>query len=207
MMVGSGTDYDAIVWPLVLIIFARCQDHGDGVPEFEHYAENDFQEPSDILCRLGLMMDKDGQGHRHVFPKNWTPKQPLELLRHIGEPTTFDLILTLCFLVDWDSGKLGDVRTTQFPVYSQLIDDLDLLSNDYSQTSSRRKFHEFAFFAGCQVLEDLGLGSWESGAGFKVVVELTEDSAIRFMDIYRQSRFNIANKLGGEDKLYPKRTI
>lgn len=205
MISSSGTDYEAIVWPIALIIFARCRDSGDGIPEFEHFAENDFQEPSDILCRLGLMTDRDGRNHRHVFSKNWKPKEPIELIRHPGEPTTFDLILALCFLVDWDSGHCGDVRNIRSYDASQLIDNFDPRSNNWTRTSARFKFREFALFTGCALLEDLGLGSWVDGAGFEVVVELSEDSDIRYMDIYRQSRLNIANKLGGLDKLYPRK--
>lgn len=203
MLTNSGTDYEAIVWPIALIIFARCQDSGDGIPEFEHHAENDFQEPSDILCRLGLMSDRDGRNHRHVFSKNWKPRKPLDLTRHPGEPTTFDLILALCFLVDWDSGHFGDVRKTKNLDLNQLIENFVPGLNVSRKTPEQRKLQEYALFTGCSVLDELGLGSWRDGAGFEVVSDLSETSDIRIMDIYRQSRINIAMKLGGVDRLYP----
>ncbi|WP_417769750.1 hypothetical protein [Stappia sp.] len=205
MTASSGIEYETIVWPLSLLIFARCKDYGDGIPDFEHLAENDLQEPSDILCRLGLMTDRDGRGHRHVFARNWVPKKPLDLFRHPGEPTILDLILALCFLVDWDSHRFGDVRRINKRELNDLIENFDPQSDEWGEMSPRYKFHESALFTGCSVLEDLGLGSWVDKVGFKVVEELSEASAIRVMDIYRQSRWNISNQLGGEDKLYPSK--
>lgn len=156
-----------------------------------------------MLCRLGLMNDVDGTNHRHVFPKNWEPRKPLGLTRHPGEPTTFDLILALCFLVDWDSRHYGDVRNTTNLDANQSIDKFDPRLDEWTKPSARYNFHEFALFTGCSVLDELGLGSWRDGAGFEVVSELSETSDIRIMDIYRQSRINIARKLGGVDRLYP----
>ena len=207
MMICAATSYDDIVWPLVLLIFARCTDHGDGVPEFEHFAENDFQEASDVLCRLGLMTDKNGSGLCHVFPRNWVPKKPMALECHAGAPTAFDLVLVLCFLIDWDAGRFCNVKDRTSSSLDELMKDLDLRSDDWSDRSSRHGFHAFAVLTGCRVLEDLGLGSWTSGGKFKVLSELSSGSATHLMDIYRQSRVNIANKLGGEDKLYPKRPV
>ncbi len=206
-MLSAETNYDDIVWPLVLLIFARRTDHGDGVPEFEHFAENDLQEPADVLCRLDLMTDKDGSGLRHIFPTNWLPGRPLSLERHAGAPTAFDLVLVLCFLIDWDAGRFGDVKSCSGSSFDKLVNDLDLRSEDWSQTSSRHGFHAFAVLTGCRVLEGLGLGGWTSGGRFKLLSELSSGSGICLMDIYRQSRANIANKLGGEDKLYPKRPV
>lgn len=154
-----------------------------------------------MLSRLGVMIELDGIGHRHGFPKGWRPVEPLNLVRHPGEPTVFDLVLGLCFLVDWDARSV-DFRNLQKSDRKQNPPKFDLDTTPF-KTPERDAFQEFAFLTGCSVLENLGLGKWTEDAGFEVVPELSEDSRVRIMDIYRQSSFNLANRLGGYERLYP----
>ncbi|WP_152986558.1 MULTISPECIES: hypothetical protein [unclassified Pseudovibrio] len=195
--------YEALVRSIALIIYGRCVDHGNGIPEFEHFAENDLQEPPDILSRLGIMTDKDGRRHRHTFSFGWVPDKPLNLTRHQGEPTVFDLVLALCFLIDWDVARFGDIGRVRDFDPTQAAPKFDLSATRPFTTIEREAFCEYAFLTGCALLEELGLGSWTVDARFEVLFELSQNSPIRIMSIYRGSRLNLIRKLGEKAKLYP----
>lgn len=203
MRSGCYIHYETLAQAIAFLVFCDCTDHGNGVPEFEHFAENDLQEPPDILSRLGVMTDKSGRRHCHSFNSGWTPNKQLGLIRHQGEPTYFDLVLALCFIIDWRALAYKNARLSKEFDPTLATDEFYSLVTKLKNTEEHEMFHAYAFINGCALLEALGLGSWTENAGFKVVYDLSEDSSIRVMDIYRVSRQNLAQKLGGMSELYP----
>ena len=84
---------------LALNTYARCEADAKGRVVYEHFAENQLDIPPDILSRLGVMwpVAPDGSMHAlsHYFLNGWSPQDPLNLTRHEGEPSLFDLIVAL----------------------------------------------------------------------------------------------------------------
>lgn len=196
----SGTDYEALVRPLALMIYGHCIDYGDRPPEFQHWGQSDFKDTADMLARLGLMAHWDSNQQIHAFRPGWTTEKPLDLVRHPGEPTVFDLILGLCFYVDWDAhvdtigkrfrdGRPRNLDLSRPPPTFEMCEEA---------TIERDEFQQIAFLSGCAVLEDLGLGAWREGEGFEVV-----EHYLSLYEIYRKSAFYIGKRLGGYGTLYP----
>ncbi len=199
--------YEGLVWPIALSIYFRCEDHGDGVAEFEHLGENDFDLPSDMLARLGMMRECDPgralRPLRHTFRPGWTPAHGLQLQRHRGEPTVFDLIAANCFFVSWDSCSNRKTLAGDGHTMTELPRLPDITANRRSAGPDRTRFAEFAFRLGASQLSRLGLGAWRDGGGFDVIDPLSGNGSFDLIDTYQYTRGNLISLLGSKDLLYP----
>ena len=192
---------------LALNTFARWTKEPDGFAVYEHFNENRLEIPPDILSRLGVMYpevpDKWMCCPRHVFVNNWRPGQPLDIKRHDGEPSIFDLIVAVCLLVEWDGrhvsegiGALEVPPISEFPV---------LNLNDHKRFNSEPQFTfcDLVFCMAVKHLEYLGLGEWEENGRFELILPLLGSSPIDLADTYRETRHLMSLRLGGVEFLFP----
>ena len=192
---------------LALNTYARCVMDHDGYLVHEHFNGNRLGIPPDILSRLGVMhplgTDAWRMSGRHFFPQGWSPKQPLALKRHDGEPSIFDLIVAVCMLVDWDRqfvsegiGSLEVPPTSEFP-------ELDMSNSTRFNSEPQLTFRDLVFCKAARQLERLGLGQWKDGGHFELIFPLLGDSPIDLADSYRETRHLMAQRLGGVRFLFP----
>ncbi|MEP6019844.1 MAG: hypothetical protein ABJ251_15305 [Paracoccaceae bacterium] len=198
--------YARLAQAMALLIYRRCIDRGDGIAVYEHFNDNRLGVPADALARLGVMRpigpDKWLVANAHEFITGWQPSKPQDLSRHSAEPSIFDLTISLCLLVDWDSQYMSKTLREK-PVGLDNFPPIDLLDHRRFSTSSQRAFDETAFRFATLPLIDLGLGSWSQEGGFKLVFSLTNDRPIDLADTYFETRHNMAKRMGGVQMLFP----
>lgn len=198
--------YNELVRSLALIIYARCVAHDDTHAEYEHFNDNRLGMPPDILARLGVMRGTGPNewliSSRHVFEGNWTPDMALDVKRHEGEPTVFDLIVAVCLMVDWDRSITERLKEVGSPSLNKLP-DLDLKDHRRFQSEPQIVFQYLAFKRAATCLEKLGLGEWNNEGDFSLISPLTGEQPIDLADSYSASRHLTAKRLGGVQSLFP----
>lgn len=205
--------YEKIVLPIALLIYSRCYDEDDAKASFEHLAENGWEIPSDILTRLGIMeevVENRTPGHCHKFAEGWIVEDRIQIKRHPGEPTIFELIYTLCYILDWDAHNFRYLPQKPVSDTSKPPPALNLSSESRFTSGANKEFHEYGFRLGVEQILKLGLGRWRSDDnGFKIIHVLqVSDTMFSLLDSYEESRFNLQKQLGSEVLLYPpKKTI
>lgn len=198
--------YNELVHALALIIYARCVAYEGSHAEYEHFNDNRLGMPPDILARLGVMRgtgpDEWLVSSRHIFERNWTPGMALDIKRHEGEPSVFDLIVAVCLMVDWDHSiteRLTDIGSPKL----DKLPDLDLKDDRRFQSEPQIVFQYLAFKRAATCLEKLGLGEWNDEGGFSLIAPLTGEKPIDLADSYSASRHLTAKRLGGVKFLFP----
>lgn len=198
--------FDELAHALSLVVYARCVVDADSNAEYEHFCENNLEIAPDILARLGVMRPTDPDdlmlSARHVFEAEWFPEKPLPLKRHIGEPSLFDLILAVCWMVYWDNPI-----TERFKELTPLSIDkpFELGLEDHRRFNSKQqiKFQYLAFRQAATCLEKLGLGEWVKDGGFELIPSLNGDGLIALVGSYHSIRRLTAKRLGGVQALFP----
>ena len=199
--------YQELSTVLALNTFSRCVKDTDGVLVYEHFNDNRLDVPPDILSRLGVMYPEHPDEWmgcpRHVFVNQWHPELPLDLKRHLGEPSIFDLIVAVSLLVEWhgrhvrkDIGELEIPPVSEFPVLN--LDD-DRRFNSEPQLT----FEDLAFCKATKQLEQLGLGEWKENGRFELIYSLLGSTPIDLADTYRETCHLSALRLGGVEFLFP----
>lgn len=199
--------YQELSSVLALNTYSRCVSDADGLAVYEHFKENRLEIPPDILARLGVMQpegpDKWLYAPRHVFHNNWRPGQPLELKRHAGEPSIFDLIVAACLLAEWDGHHVREgIKDLEVPPLSE-FPDLDLDDQRRFNSEPQRTFCDLAFCKLACILERLGLGEWKDNGRFELIFSLLGSSPIDLADTYRETRQSTSVRLGGVSFLLP----
>jgi len=192
---------------LALNTFSRCVYDATGHPVYEHFSENRLEVPPDILARLGVMRpevpDQWMGSSRHFFSNGWTPRQPLVLKRHSGEPSIFDLIVAVCLIVEWDGRNVREgISELTVPPASE-FPDLDLSDSTRFNSEPQLTFCDLAFCKAANRLELLGLGHWNECGQFELISSLLENSPIDLADTYDETRYVTAQRLGGVEYLFP----
>ena len=208
MYYEQDSQYTDLATAIALLIYRRCIDHGDGIAEYQHFGENQLGVPADALARLGVMRaigpDKWLVAKTHVFKKGWHPATLTDLVRHAGEPSVFDLITSLCLLVDWDSQYMPNSMPHEKPLPLESLPQIDLCDQQRFATPTQKVFDAHVFRLATEPLVKLGLGHWSRKDGFKLIFSLTNDRPIGLSDTYMETRHNIAVRLGGVEKLFPQ---
>ena len=159
------------------------------------------------MARLGVMFpgrtDEWLCSQTHAFSNSWTPANELPLKRHIGEPSIFDLIISLCLLVDWDSQYIADQTPYATADSTVGFPSLDLRDHRRFQSPDQKRFDIMAFGSAAMLLIELGLGKWENEGSFSLIGSLQGDRPIDLADTYRETRHLTAGRLGGVKKLFP----
>lgn len=192
---------------LALNTYARCLSDADGLAVYEHFNENRLEIPPDLLSRLGVMYPESPDEwlgcHRHIFANNWHPKLPLDLKRHPGEPSIFDLIVAVCLLVEWDGRHVRKgIRELEVPSVSE-FPVLNLNDQRRFNSEPHLKFCDLAFCKAAKHLEKLGLGEWKASGQFELIDSLLGSSPIDLADSYTETRYLTALRLGGIEFLFP----
>lgn len=200
--------YNQLAHAIALLIYRRCIDVGDGIAVYEHYSENRLGVPADALSRLGVMRpigpDKWLTANTHAFSGDWNPQTELDLIRHSGEPSIFDLIVSLCLMVDWDSQYMPENLQSEAPENLALLPQIDLRDHRRFSSSIQLDFDQRVFRFATLPLINLGLGNWCSEGGFSLIFSLREGGRpIDLADTYNETRHNMAEQLGGVKKLFP----
>jgi hypothetical protein len=172
---------------------AHCGRSSNGELVLHPANENGFSDPCDALARLGVMKPysvreprriwKPGDRFREIsvlayeIHYDWSPDHPLNLQRHPGEPSYYDLLRALC-QQGWFHGisfrELGiDYQTGRLE--SDFIDDLVAR----------------------------GFGSWSIDTGFVFDKDRPGCGWEAVSQDYHSSWLNLANKLGSEEALFP----
>ena len=137
----------------------------------------------------------------HGFIDRWHPSKPLKLARHPGEPSVFELIVALCFLVDWDSQYRPKMTKGGPALSAKDLPNIDLRLHEGRRITSGddRVFEEEVFRLATVPLIKMGLGSWSDEGGFELIFSLRGERPIDLADTYYETRHNIAKRLGGEE--------
>lgn len=154
--------YRALAHGIALLIWLRCVDQGDGAPLFEHFNENGFDAPADMLTRLGLMEER--RRGEHAFTTRWRPGAPPSVTRTATSPTVFDLILGLLFLLNWDKAEAprqADAPSAMPPL-PDLSDDRRFMG------AGQIRFHRYAIKVAADALAAFGLCRWDQDGALQI---------------------------------------
>jgi hypothetical protein len=192
---------------LALIVYGRCVAYDDEHAVYQHFNENRLGIPPDILARLGIMrgvsnVDFWMTSGAHAFLNDWTPDKPLQVRRHAGEPTLFDLIAATCLMIDWDKEVSKHFPRSAWPV-PEVVPSLDLKNERRFQSPEQLVFQFMALRKGAACIERLGLGEWDNEGRFELIYALRGSQPIDLADTYQQTRHLIAERLGGVRFLFP----
>ena len=139
-----------------------------------------------------------------MFEHGWSPSDGLQAVRHPGEPTLFDLITGLCFLVDWDTREFAGLSQASASDLSQAPPVLDVTDTRRFAGEEQRRFWQYAFRTGAKEVERWALGGWNTkNGGFEIVFPLRTGQPIELIDAYDHTRSNMKQRLGGEEALFP----
>ncbi len=177
--------YEEILSSLALVIYARSVDYGDGQVVFEHFAENGFEVPCSILTEAGIMQvagtyPSNQKPHRHAFLKGWTTTSKLKIKQKPTLTKLVDVLVALCFLVDWDKAEFSDLdqneKTGSTPPKLNVLDQWRFNSQE------QHAFHRYAFHRAVEQLARTNLVRWRPTGGFDLLVSSNGDPPIDFSE-------------------------
>ncbi|MEI9849948.1 MAG: hypothetical protein WDN24_02640 [Sphingomonas sp.] len=187
----SRLAYEQAAHAIATVIWS-ASERDRGATVYLHFAENDLEEPCDMLERLGAMEALGEFRHVHAFRHDWNPGRPLELVRHPGEPPAADLVLALGFYAEWfphdATGTPAGLDEPMPPV--------PVLGDGW--TPGRAAMRRWAMRRIAALLAGIGLGSWADDGRFRL------SAAAGGIDGYRLSKDAQAAGFGGDYlRLYP----
>ncbi|MEM8792999.1 MAG: hypothetical protein AAGE80_15370 [Pseudomonadota bacterium] len=177
--------YSDLLYALSLMIYARCVDYGGGIAVFEHFAENGFEMPCELLANVGIMRTEgtypsNQDPHRHAFVEGWSTATKVKLERNPAKSEVVEVLVALCFLVDWSKADFSEIsrngKLKGNPPKLNIVDQWRFNS------SQQRAFEKYAYICALDQLAKAGLVRWQSTGGFELIVSSEGDPPIDFAE-------------------------